>query len=254
MNQSIFDHPLITERYFFPRAVKFKNPFWVDCKEAKLACYHHQKDPEAGTIVFFHGNGEAVADCIEHYMPMFDQMGYNCFLAEYRGYGMSTGTPALAAMLADVERIIDAIDQPPEKLILFGRSIGSLYALHGVYLFPGISGLIIESGISDLLERVLLRVHPTEIETTMEAMQKEVEKNFNHQNKLAGFKGSTLILHARHDSLLHYSHAKQLYEMAPPESKRIKIFEQGDHNDILAVNVKEYFQTINRFLSGLRRI
>jgi alpha-beta hydrolase superfamily lysophospholipase len=250
MNRSIFDHPLIAERYFFPRKVAFETPFWVDCEEAALACYYFQKYPEGKTIVFFHGNGEVVTDYMDLYIPVFDHLGYNCFLAEYRSYGMSTGSVALGAMLKDVEKVIKAINQPFEKTVLFGRSIGSLFALHGVSLFPNIAGLIIESGITNVLERLLLRVHPAEMGTTLEALQKEAEKRFNHQEKLAGYKGSTLILHARHDSLIHYSNGQQLYEWAS-EPKQIKIFEQGDHNDIMVVNIKEYFQLIYQFLARL---
>jgi pimeloyl-ACP methyl ester carboxylesterase len=250
MNQSIFDHPLIAERSFFPRKVAFESPFWVDCEEAKLACYYFQKYPGEKTIVFFHGNGEVVTDYIDLYIPVFDRLGYNCFLAEYRGYGMSTGRVALGAMLEDVEKVIKAIDQPLEKTVLFGRSIGSLFALHGVSLFTGIAGLIIESGIANILERLLLRVHPAEIGITLDALKTEAEKRFNHREKLAGYKGSTLILHARHDSLIHYSHGQQLYEWAS-EPKQIKIFDRGDHNDIMVVNVQEYFQRIDRFLARL---
>lgn len=250
MNESILDHPLIAERYFFPRPDRFEDPFWVDCGDAKLGCYYHRKYPDSKTIVFFHGNGEVVADYIELYVPVFDQMGYNCFLAEYRGYGMSTGTVAMGTMLKDVERVIETINLPHERLVLFGRSIGSLFALHGVGCFPGTAGLIVESGIADILERLLLRVHPAEMGTTTEAMRKEVEKYINQKDKLAGFKGSTLILHARGDSLIHYSHGERLYEWAP-EPREIKIFDRGDHNDILMENVKEYFQLIYRFLSAL---
>ncbi|MCP5107779.1 MAG: alpha/beta hydrolase, partial [bacterium] len=216
--------------------------------DARLGCYYLNKYPGAQTVIFFHGNGEVVADYLDLYVPVFDQMGYNCLLAEYRGYGMSTGTVALGAMLGDVEKVIEATGQPPEKLIIFGRSVGSLFALHGVSLFPGIAGLIIESGIADFLERLLLRVHPTELGTTMPAVQAEIEKVFNHKEKLAGYRGSTLILHARHDSLIHHVHGQKLYEWAP-EPKQIKIFDQGDHNDIMMVNAKEYFQLIYRFIS-----
>lgn len=250
MNPSIFDHPLVTERYFYPRDAAFETPFWVNCGDARLACYFLNKYTDAKTIIFFHGNGEVVADYIDLYVPVFDQMGCNILLAEYRGYGMSTGTPALVAMLEDVTPIINALNQPLERLILFGRSIGSLYALHGVSLFPGIAGLIIESGIADILERVMLRVHPSEIAVPMATLQEEVKKTFNHQQKLAGYKGATLIMHAKHDSLVNVSHGKLLYEWAP-EPKNLLVFEKGDHNDIMVTNAQEYFLGIYRFLSGL---
>ena len=177
-----------------------------------MACYYHHKYPGAKTVIFFHGNGEVVADYIDLYVPVFDQMGCNILLAEYRGYGMSTGTPALADMLEDVSSIINAVEQPPEQLILFGRSIGSLYALHGVYLFPEIAGLIIESGISNILERVMLRVTPPfRIQVSMETLEEEVKKSSTtNKNEMAGYKGATLIMHAKHDSLVNVSHGKQI--------------------------------------------
>jgi len=250
MNQSILDHPLVTERYFFPRREELENPFWVDCGDVRLSCYYQQKYPDSKTIIFFHGNGEIAADYLDLFVPIFDQMGYNLFFAEYRGYGMSTGVPGLAVMLADVEPIIKTIGLPPEKLVMYGRSIGSLYAVHGVSLFPGIAGLIIESGVAVLLERILMRVHPRELGVDLKHLQDEVDTFFNHQEKLAKYKGSTLVLHAEHDSMVHYAHGKKLYEWAP-EPKTLKIFEQGDHNDIFSVNAKEYFQLIHQFLSGL---
>ncbi|MCP4147670.1 MAG: alpha/beta hydrolase [bacterium] len=251
MTQSILDHQVVSERYFFPRKENFENPFMVDCGDAQLGCYYHKVDPDAKTVVFFHGNGEVVADYMQLYIPAFEQMGYNCFLAEYRGYGMSTGTPGLAKMLPDVEHIIKATGTPLDKLILFGRSVGSIYVLEGIRRFPEIAGLIIESGIADMLERVLMRVHPDELGISMEQLRDEVDKELNHQTKLEDYKGSTLILHAQFDSLVNYSHGQRLFSWAP-EPRNLKIFDEGDHNDIMVVNFEEYFKLIFEFISGLK--
>lgn len=250
MTASILNHPLISERYFFPRPDSFERPFWVDCGPVRLGCYYHHQHPNAKTVVHFHGNGEVVSDYLADFVPAIDRLGYNCFLAEYRGYGMSTGRPALVEMLADVEQIIPAIGQPPEKMVLFGRSVGSIYALHGASCFPNIAGLIIESGIADPLERLLLRVHPQEVGAIDEQIRVVVDRELNHQAKLAKFKGAALIMHTRHDGLVDVSHAQRLYQWAP-QPKTLKIFEQGSHNDILFVNFAEYFQTVQAFMQGL---
>jgi alpha-beta hydrolase superfamily lysophospholipase len=250
MNESILDHPLLNERYFFPRKESFENPFWVDCGDAKLSCFYQSNHPGAKTVIFFHGNGEIVPDYFDMFLPVFDQMGFNLFLAEYRGYSMSTGVPGMKAMANDVGKIIDAIGLPPEKLVLFGRSIGSIYAAHGVSLFPRIAGLIIESGVAVLLERVLMRIQPQELGILLDELQKVVEKEFNHREKLAGYKGATLVMHALHDSMVNCAHGKKLYDWAP-EPKTLKLFDQGDHNDIMSANFQEYFQVVYQFISGL---
>lgn len=253
MSRSILDHKIVSSRYFFPRGEEFKNPFWVDCGDARLSCCYRKNSPGAKTIVFFHGNGEIVADYIDFFIPIFDQLGFNCFLAEYRGYSMSTGTPGLVRMLSDVKHIIEAIDQPLNRLVLFGRSVGSIYAIHGVSLFPDIAGLIIESGIAEVFERLLLRVRPEELNIALEVMEEEVATHFNMQDKLQKYTNPLLIMHAKHDSLVHFSHGQRLYEWSPqPEDvKTLKLFEKGDHNDIFAVNAHDYIQQLASFLNTI---
>ncbi|MHC4946620.1 MAG: alpha/beta hydrolase [Planctomycetota bacterium] len=254
MSDSILDHPLIAERYFFPRPVRFDDPFWVDLGEAKLACYFSKNHPGAKTVVHFHGNGEIVCDYFDDFLARIYEMGLNCFLAEYRGYGMSTGRPALAGMLGDAERIIDSIGEPPENLILFGRSIGSLYAIHCASRFPQVAGLIIESGIADVLDRLLFRVQPEELGATLEEIQAAVNKDLDNERKLAAFHGPALIMHTRHDGLLDLSHAERLHAWTRG-SKELKVFEKGDHNSILFMNYHEYFKLVEEFVNheGSRR-
>lgn len=250
MKQTILDHPILSERYFFPRHESLATPFWVENGPVRLSCYYQPKFPNAKTVIYFHGNGEVVGDYLETFVPVFEQMGVNLFLAEYRAYQMSGGEPGLVSLLADVAPIIQATGQPLEKIVLFGRSIGSLYALHGASLFPQIPGLILESAIGILLERVLMRAQPEELDTTLTELQNEVNHYFNHQEKLSLFQGASLIMHAEHDSMVHNRHAKALYQWAP-EPKMLKLFPQGDHNDIFYVNAQEYFQLIYQFISQL---
>ncbi len=44
---SLLDHPLISQRYFFPRTGDFPDPFWIECEGARLACSFHEIDPTA---------------------------------------------------------------------------------------------------------------------------------------------------------------------------------------------------------------
>lgn len=250
MTQSILDHDIISQRYFFPRREELADPFWVQSGDIQLACYYRQKFPGAKTVIFFHGNGELAADYIDLYVPLMEQMGYNCFLAEYRGYGMSSGVPALVAMLSDVKRMVEALDQPPQNLVLFGRSTGSIYAVHGASLFPHIAGLVVESGLADLFERLLLRVRPEELNSSIEDLQREVDIHLDMQEKLSRYKGRSLIMHARNDSLVHFSHGQRLYEWAS-QPKTLKLFEHGDHNDIFPSNAQQYIQSLGEFLEGL---
>jgi pimeloyl-ACP methyl ester carboxylesterase len=247
---SILDHPLISDRYFFPRREGLLDPFMVDSGGVQLACCHYAPHPDAKTIVYFHGNGEVVADCVEFFAEPFTRLGLNVFFAEYRGYGMSTGQPSLAAMLDDVPRIIRALDIPQNRVVLFGRSVGSIYALHATSHFPNVAGLVIESGVADPLERLLLRVAPEELGVTRERLQSEVDALLNHRKLLEGFRRPALFMHTRHDGLIDVSHADRNHDWAGGP-KKLVVFERGDHNMIFTANMKAYLKELQEFVESL---
>lgn len=257
---SLADHPLIQSRYFFPRATTFTAGtdleqgmrVRVPVRGAMLDCYHrcHHRAPEALTIVHFHGNGEVVANYVDDFAGALLARGANVFLAEYRGYGGSTGKPALAGMLDDIPAIARAVGAPVERLVFMGRSVGSIYAIHAVSLFPAAAGLIIESGIASPLERILLRVRPQELGTSAAALGAAFIEHLDHERKLRAWTGPTLLMHARHDDLVPIDNAERNFQWAGGQ-KTLEVFERGDHNTILALNESEYMRCIGDFLAGV---
>ncbi len=208
MSESVLDHPLISQRYFFPRRAPLTQTRWVEVEGAKLACY---EQPGEKILVHFHGNGEVVADYVPDLSQVFQKvMNTGCFFSEYRGYGGSTGTPELGMMLHDIPAIFEAIGKPAEQLIVFGRSVGSIFALEFAYRYPKIGGLIIESGIADPLERLALRVRPEELGVDAPTMAKAVAERLDHQKKISAYPGPLLVMHAKGDDLVDVSHAERL--------------------------------------------
>jgi len=244
------DHPLVTERYFFPRPDRLPQTFWIESPGGRLACYYRAPHRGARTIVHFHGNGEVVADYVPELAQEFAAMGVNVLFVEYRGYGESTGKPQLVAMLDDVDAVFDALGQPAENLIALGRSVGSIYALELVHRHPGIWGLVLESGIADVLQRVALRVAPHELGTTDAVLAREAATYFDHRAKLGAYRGRLLVLHAQDDGLMPLWHAQQNHASATRAKRRIVIFPTGGHNAIFAHNRRRYLEEVARFLSG----
>ncbi len=245
---SPLDHPTLSARYFFPFAAGFADPFFVAGEGFRLGCRYRRIAADAPTVIHFHGNGETVADYVGEFEERIAAMGANLLLADYRGYGLSTGTPALAAMLEDVALLVAAVGVDPARMIFFGRSLGSLYAVHGAALFPGAGGLIIESGIADPLERILLRVTPAELGVDRAGLEAAVDRALDQRRKIAAFQGRTLIMHARGDDLVPVSHAERLYAWAN-QPKQLLILPHGDHNSILAANADAYFAAVGEFIA-----
>jgi len=249
MTDPILDHPTLTARYFYPWPNQFDDPFFVQGDGFRLGCHYRHISDDLPMIIHFHGNGETVADYLGDFEDRIAGLGANLLLAEYRGYGMSDGEPGLAAMLDDVRLITEASGVPPEKIIFFGRSLGSLYAVHGVFLYPQAAGLIVESGLAEPLERILVRIEPHHVGATMDSLKEAVARHLNQKRKIASFRGRLLILHTQNDDLVSVSHAENLYEWAQ-EPKELLIFERGDHNNIMAVNSESYFRAVAKFLSA----
>lgn len=247
---TVLDHPLISERYFFPRPDPPRARLDVDAGDATLACALHRASPEGRTVVHFHGNGEVVADWQDGFPEAIGRMGWDLLLAEYRGYGASTGAPRLGRMLDDVAAVLRAAG-PPEKLVIFGRSVGSIFALEAVARCPGVAGLVLESGIADPLERLLLRVTPRELGVQAADLEAAVAARLDHRRKLAAYRGPVLVMHTRHDGLVDPSHGERLAAWAGGGAT-LRVFEAGDHNSILLENQGEYLELLEGFLASVQ--
>jgi hypothetical protein len=114
-------------------------------------------------------------------------------------------------------------------------------------LYPHSAGLIIESGLADPLERILVRVEPYQVGATPDSLRAAVDTHLNQKQKIQSFKGRTLIMHTLNDDLVEVSHAERLYEWAN-EPKEKLIFDRGDHNTILASNSDAYFKAVELFV------
>jgi len=249
---SILDHPAVSGRYLFPQARFVDDPFMVKVDGAELACYRNIIDPENFTIAHFHGNGESVADYVPDMADVFAGLGLNSLFVEYREYGGSTGQACLVAMLGDGEAAIKAAGIAPEKAIVFGRSIGSLYAIELVHRQPTIAGLILESGIADPSERFLTHADLSAAGIEKADVLAETKRHFNHKMKLAGFRNPLLVMHTENDGLIDISHAERNYKWAGSTQKRLLRFPNGNHNTILGKNWEAYMAAV-RSLAGVIR-
>jgi len=243
----LLDHPCISERYFYPRRAAHPNPSYVEVEGARLGCWRSEELPERPVLVYFHGNGEVVADWVDLFEMLSQQLGLNVFLSEYRGYGMSTGAPALAQMMGDLDTIASSLGVPTSEVIVFGRSVGSIYAIEWVRRFPDTRGLLIESGINDVHQRLRLRVAPHELGCSEEELLSAVSERLDHSAKLAAYAGPSLFLHAINDQLVTVDHARANAQAA--QQPTLRLLPRGGHNDIFAANTAEYLEALASFLA-----
>ena len=111
-------------------------------------------------MLFFHGNGGNISHRGDS-IAIFHRLGLNVLIIDYRGYGMSGGFPTEEGVYEDARSAWhylidqggidqDGIDQggfKHEKIIIFGRSIGSAVATT-LAAEVGPQRLILESAFS----------------------------------------------------------------------------------------------------------
>ena len=204
----------------------------------------------APTILFFHGNGEIVAD-YDDVAPRYRALRINFMPADYRGYGRSTGKPTITSMLGDA-RVICSFARGwlrergySGRFIVMGRSLGSASALEVASACgEEIDGLIIDSGFAHLVP--LLTRLGADVPAGVDADDKAV----GQIAKMRVFRGPTLIIHGARDFIIPISDAEDLYRAAPGANKQLLRIEGAGHNDIMAVGHQEYFDAVTRLAHG----
>ncbi len=219
--------------------------------DIRVGARFHMAHANNPTILFFHGNGEVVAD-YDDIGLLFNRLGINFMAADYRGYGCSDGSPTVAAMMADCHRIFDFVEAWKMKngftgpLIVMGRSLGSASALElAAACGDRIDGLVLESGFAwagPLLR--LLGVDPDRIGFN--------ESNgFANLDKIRTFVKPTLIIHAEFDHIIPFSDGKALFNASGAKEKFLLTIPGANHNDIFMRGLDRYLEAISNLAGGL---
>jgi len=262
IDYSVFDNPLITRSLFYPR------PEWGSDKsggssnsvlipvekDVMVGAQFHMADKNAANILFFHGNGEIVAD-YNDMGDLYSTMGINFLPVDYRGYGRSTGRPTVSAMMRDCHVIFDYVksklkdEQYTGPFIVMGRSLGSVSACELAFHYRDeIDGLVIESGLA--YAGPLLRL----LGIAMEQMGLSEDQGFRNLDKIGSFDKPALIIHAEYDHIISFSEGQRLFDASPSRDKRLlKIF-GANHNDIFIHGMSEYMDAVKWLVAKSRDV
>ncbi|OGR06055.1 MAG: hypothetical protein A2511_18085 [Deltaproteobacteria bacterium RIFOXYD12_FULL_50_9] len=220
-----------------------------------LAARFHLADVAAPNIIFFHGNGETVAD-YDEIGGMYTARGVSFLIVDYRGYGRSSGRPTASNMLADSHVVLREVkswlagEQRTGPLIVMGRSLGSACAIElAAVEQSGIAALIIESGFAET--KPLL----ANLGIDVDGLGFTEADGFGNAEKIACCTKPTLILHAQQDEIIPAVSAEILQANSGARSKEFLVIPCAGHNNILEHTGPLYFEVISRFarkIAGVR--
>jgi alpha-beta hydrolase superfamily lysophospholipase len=261
MKTNILDRPDILQVLFHPRTI-IRTPLPpealdIDVKitpEVTIGCRMFMAGKEAPIILFFHGNGEIVAD-YDTIGPFYQQLDLNFLITDFRGYGWSTGSPTASTLLADARILYKQIKKRLRNsgyngsIFIMGRSLGSTCAIDLAALHNDeIHGLIIESGFAETVPLARkLGLDPDKLGITE-------EQAFNNSGKIATVTKPTFLLHGREDQLIPLAEGEKLMVASGARSKELQIVPGADHNSLIAVGGMLYFQAIKKFIDKVEGV
>ncbi len=211
----------------------------------RVSCRFYAPSDGGPCILYFHGNGEVACE-YDSIAPFYNRLGIGLFVADFRGYGRSDGTPSFASMAADAHAIFKFFletarsTDSSDRLFVMGRSLGSRSALELASQEPDhISGLIVESGASGVA-RMASRfgLSPERVDKLADALSARIRS----------LKLPALIIHGERDSLIPVRAGIELHQEIGSEDKRLVIIPGAGHNDIMMVGTEQYLSAIEDFV------
>jgi len=260
--QPLYDLPQICDTYFFPmrgaslpRAER-AGPVPLSLPNGtRVGGYWCRPLDDAPTMLYFHGNGECIGDQLEHWPRWAEAAGANIFFVDYPGYATSRGVPTFTSCRQAADAALQYLLARPAgevpDLVLAGRSVGSIFALDAAASCPPdrLRAVMLESGIADIAPRLAMRVPYERVGIDRATLERQLDRDFNHQRKLEALACPVLLLHTRHDSLGPSHNREQMARWAGPRLQRLVLFDQGDHNTIQWLNGDAYQEHLAELLA-----
>jgi len=206
----------------------------------------HEGEPCTGDVVLFcHGNAGNISHRLDT-VRIFRQLGFLVFIFDYRGYGRSQGTPSEMGTYTDGETawqyLTQSLNIPPEKIILWGRSLGGAVA---AYLATRVQAkaLILESTFTSIpdLAAQIYPIFPAHLLCRI---------HYNTQKRLSTIHMPLLVIHSPQDEIIPFSHGQRLFAAAREPKKFLTI--SGSHNQGFIDDQVIYIQGLNHFFSSLK--
>lgn len=193
-------------------------------------------------LLFFHGNAGNISHR-QASLEIFQRLGLNVLILDYRGYGRSEGRPSERGLYRDARAAWDYLvaerGVSPADIVLFGRSLGGAVAAQlASQVRPG--ALILESGFSSArdLARAIYPILSWLIVPRFD---------FDTVARMRTVACPVLVLQSRDDEIIPFALGRRVYEAAP-EPKRLHVL-RGDHNGGFLLSQPDYERALAGFLA-----
>jgi uncharacterized protein len=210
---------------------------------ARLFGWYVEAGAASAVLIWCHGNGGNIIHRLEN-LRYLHQLGLSVFLFDYRGYGRSQSLrPTESGLYHDALGAYDYVTRKrlvrPERLVLFGRSLGAAVAAEVAVQRPA-AALILESPFPSV--EVVARYYygGLPVHWLLGAKYRLIDR-------LPHLSLPKLILHGDRDRIIPIQFGEQVFQAAKPP-KEWYVIHGADHNDTYQVGGGPYFRRIAEFI------
>ncbi len=218
---------------------------YLDCSDqVTISAFYLPREGARKTFLFFHGNAGNASHRLPHALGLWN-LDANVLLVDYRGYGLSKGSPSENGIyldgLAALSFLVAEKRIPQEDIILFGRSLGATVA---VYLAEShqFAGMILVSPFSSGKDVAKA--------TGLGFLAPFIGDPFNSLQRIGQVECPTLVMHGKKDMVIPHRLGQRLSEYSPSLVRFISI-EGAGHNDIIQNDPQRFYRHISDFCEGL---
>jgi len=193
------------------------------------------------TLLFFHGNAGNISHRLDS-IKLFNKLGLNILIIDYRGYGQSTGSPTEAGTYEDAQTAWHYLTATrgikASNIIIFGRSLGgSIAAWLASQQTP--AALIIESSFSSVTS-MGQRIYPFLPVRLLSRFQ------YNTKEYVKAVNCPVLVAHSRDDEIIPYEEGRDIFDAAPEPKYFLEM--RGGHNNGFIVSGSNYMNGLDSFI------
>jgi fermentation-respiration switch protein FrsA (DUF1100 family) len=202
------------------------------------------REPTVGHALLFHGNAGNIGDRLPQ-LALLVAAGFNVLAFDYRGYGRSSGRPTEEGTYRDARAAQGALLAQPgvdgARVLYLGESLGGAVAL-ALSLERPPAGLVLQSTFTSV--RDMARLHYPFVPPAL------VPDAYPSLRLIARVRVPLLVLHGGRDRIVPPMHGEELFEAAPGP-KRIEVFADADHNDLIALAGTRWIRAIGAWAGEL---
>ena len=222
----------------------FENVVFKSADGLDLRGWYVPADNPKLTLLFCHGNGGNMAHRLDS-INIFHNLGLNCFIFDYRGYGDSQGKPGEEGTYMDAMAAYKWLTEekkiPAEDIIIFGRSLGGSIAAQLASKVEA-GALIVESAFTSYVD-IGKEYYPY--------MPVRWFARFDYRtiDYIKEVRCPVMLIYSRNDEIVPYKFGLELYEAANEPKEFIEIF--GSHNDCFLASGAIYTEVWEKWLKFL---